>query len=37
VVEALEAIGRGENGKAFGAPPAHAIAHVLMRWWVDRG
>lgn len=35
VIDALEAIGRGESGKAFGAPPAHAIAHVLMRWWVD--
>lgn len=37
VAEALEAVGRGESGKAFGAPPAHAVAHVLMRWWLDRG
>ncbi|WP_079731280.1 NAD(+) diphosphatase [Novosphingobium mathurense] len=37
VVEALEAIGRGELGRAFGAPPKTAIAHVLMRWWIDRG
>ncbi|QSR16379.1 NAD(+) diphosphatase [Novosphingobium sp. KA1] len=36
VADALEAIGRNENGKAFGAPPAHAIAHVLMRWWLDQ-
>lgn len=37
VADALEAIGRGENGKAFGAPPKTAIAHVLLRWWVERG
>ncbi|TCM17328.1 NAD+ diphosphatase [Novosphingobium sp. PhB165] len=37
VAEAMEAIGRGESGKAFGAPPPHAIAHVLMRWWLDLG
>ena len=37
VADALEAIGRNENGMAFGAPPAHAIAHVLMRWWLDKG
>ncbi|MET1755226.1 NAD(+) diphosphatase [Novosphingobium sp. RD2P27] len=36
VAEALEAIDRGENGRAFGAPPATAIAHVLLRWWIDR-
>lgn len=33
VVDALEAIGRGENGKAFGAPPATAMAHLLLRRW----
>ena len=36
VVDALEAIGRAENGRTFGAPPKTAIAHVLLRWWVER-
>lgn len=36
VVEALEAVGRGESGRAFGAPPPTAIAHLLLRWWVER-
>lgn len=36
VADALEAIARGENGRTFGAPPATAIAHVLMRWWLER-
>jgi NAD+ diphosphatase len=36
VAEAMEATGRGEIGKAFGAPPAHAIAHYLMKWWLAR-
>jgi len=36
VVDALAAIERGEMGTAFGAPPASAVAHVLLRWWVDR-
>ena len=33
--EALEA-GRPDEG-AFTAPPDQAIAHHLMRWWLDRG
>ncbi len=37
VAEAMGAALRGDMGKAFGAPPAHAIAHYLMRWWLDRG
>lgn len=37
VSDAIEAVGRGDNGSAFGAPPAHAVAHVLMRWWLDHG
>lgn len=37
VAEALDAVARGEEGTAFGAPPATAIAHVLLRWWVERG
>lgn len=36
-IEALEAVARGEMGRAFGAPPATAIAHHLLRWWVERG
>jgi len=37
VADALEAIGRGEQGRAFGCPPRYAIAHMLMRWWVEKG
>lgn len=37
VIDALEAIATGEVGRAFGAPPKHAVAHVLMQWWVDQG
>jgi len=36
VAEALEAVDRGEEGKAFGAPPKTAVAHALMRWWIER-
>lgn len=36
VVEALDATGRGENSSAFGAPPKTAIAHLLLRWWVEQ-
>ncbi|MDE8650362.1 NAD(+) diphosphatase [Novosphingobium album (ex Liu et al. 2023)] len=36
VADAVEAVGRGENGQAFGAPPRTAVAHVLLRWWLDR-
>lgn len=36
VVEALEAVARGGSGSAFGAPPPTAIAHLLLRWWVER-
>jgi NAD+ diphosphatase len=37
VADALDSIGRGEAGKAFQCPPRFAIAHTLMRWWVDKG
>lgn len=37
VVDAMAAIERGEAGQSFGAPPATAVAHLLLRWWVDRG
>lgn len=36
VIDALEAIARGENGRVFGAPPKTAIAHLLLRWWVEQ-
>ncbi|PEQ12933.1 NADH pyrophosphatase [Novosphingobium sp. PC22D] len=36
VVDALDAVARGEPGRAFGAPPATAVAHVLLQWWVNR-
>lgn len=35
-IDALEAVAVGEQGRAFGAPPKHAVAHVLLRSWVDR-
>ncbi|WP_429277584.1 NAD(+) diphosphatase [Novosphingobium gossypii] len=35
-IDALDAVAVGEQGRAFGAPPKHAVAHVLLRWWVDR-
>ena len=37
VAEAMDAITRGAEGQAFGAPPSTAVAHVLLRWWLDRG
>ncbi len=36
VVEAMEAGSRGEEGQAFAAPPPTAVAHYLLRWWIDR-
>lgn len=36
VAEAIAASERGENGAAFNAPGARAIAHHLMRWWLER-
>lgn len=36
VAEAIEASLRGENGAAFNAPGARAIAHHLLRWWLDQ-
>jgi NAD+ diphosphatase len=37
VVDAIESIERGESGSAFQAPPRFAVAHILMRWWIERG
>lgn len=36
VADALAASDRGEGGAAFWAPPATAVAHVLLRWWLER-
>lgn len=36
VADAMAAIRHGEVGEAFGAPPPHAIAHHLLRWWLTR-
>ena len=35
VAEAMEAVARGEEGRAFGAPPPTAVAHHLLKWWID--
>ena len=36
VEDAIAAIARDEGGSAFRAPPRHAIANYLMRWWLER-
>jgi NAD+ diphosphatase len=36
VTEAMQATRDGGRGAAFGAPPPFAVAHHLLRWWVDR-
>lgn len=35
VAEAMDLAGRGERGGAFNVPGRQAIAHHLMRWWLD--
>lgn len=35
--EAMAATARGERGRVFNAPGRQAIAHHLLRWWLDRG
>jgi len=37
VADAIAAADSGGQGSAFGAPPRHAIANHLMRWWLARG
>jgi len=37
VEEALEASREGRPGKAFSCPPPMAVAHHLLRWWMERG
>ena len=36
VAEAMAAGARGEEGAAFIAPPPHAVAHHLLKWWLER-
>lgn len=36
VVDAVEAARSGGRGEAFGAPPRTAVAHHLLRWWIQR-
>ena len=36
VAEAMAAGARGEDGAAFIAPPPHAVAHHLLKWWLER-
>lgn len=36
VADAVAASCRGASGAAFSAPPAIAVAHQLLRWWLDR-
>ncbi|MCB2078804.1 MAG: NAD(+) diphosphatase [Novosphingobium sp.] len=37
VEDAVRAIDNGEAGSAFRAPPRHAVANHLLRWWVANG
>ena len=36
VAEAMAAGARGEDGAAFIAPPPHAVAHHLLKWWLEQ-
>ena len=36
VAEAMAAVARGDRGKAFNSPPRMAVAHHLLRWWLQR-
>ncbi len=37
VTEAMQAALNGGRGQAFGVPPPAAVAHHLLKWWVERG
>ncbi len=37
VTDAITASQNGGRGSAFGAPPRFAVAHQLMRWWIEKG
>ena len=34
--EVTEAMAAGEEGAAFIAPPPHAVAHHLLKWWLEQ-
>ena len=34
--EVAEAMAAGDEGAAFIAPPPHAVAHHLLKWWLDQ-
>ena len=34
--EVAEAMAAGEEGAAFIAPPPHAVAHHLLKWWLEQ-
>jgi NAD+ diphosphatase len=36
VAYAMQAVAVGAEDGAFIAPPRHAVAHHLLRWWLDR-
>ena len=36
VAYAMQAVETGAEGGAFIAPPRHAVAHHLLRWWLDQ-
>ena len=36
IAETMAAGARGEDGAAFIAPPPHAVAHHLLKWWLER-
>lgn len=36
VAYAMQAVATGAEDGAFIAPPRHAVAHHLLRWWLDR-
>ena len=34
--EVVEAMAAGDEGAAFIAPPPHAVAHHLLKWWLEQ-
>ena len=34
--EVAEAMAAGDEGAAFIAPPPHAVAHHLLKWWLEQ-
>ncbi len=35
--EVAEAVELGQDARAFVAPPVRAVAHTMLRWWLDGG